>query len=107
MFAHCRAKWLKMEEKEHKQSTRKGKTDSKACSKIVFAGDPIPKRDKSPLEGKESGDSQPSGVKRGASNPADVKTEKKKEKVESPKAFTEVWTKKKNSPRKIRITESS
>ena len=64
VIAHCRANWLKMEKKAQKQSTGKGNTESTASNKTVSAGGPIPNRDKSPLEGKESGDSQPSGVKR-------------------------------------------
>ena len=45
-------------------------------------------REKSPLEGKESGDSQLTGVKREASSSGEAKIEMKKKKVETSVAWT-------------------
>ena len=74
-----------MEEKVQKQPKGKGNTESTTSSKTISASGPTPKTDKSPLEGKESGVSQPSvkRVKRGASSPPKAKTEKKKKEVET------------------------
>ena len=65
------------------------------------------KRDKSPLKGKGSGDSQPSGVKRGTSSPAEARLKKKKKKVETLEAWAKVWNKNKNRPWKVKIVETS
>ena len=106
IITHCRANWLKMEEKAQKHPTRKVNTESKASSKTLSAGGATPKRDKSLLEGKESGDSQLSEDKREASSPAEARTEKMKKEVETSEAWTEVRNKKKNRARKVKIGEA-